>query len=993
MLQSWFLCLLVAKANAESLELRIDQISGLTKDVKGRTEYLMSVHSCSPICTLIGYESLAEKTAASVLSSDGIRGSFRLIVKLHRRTRPPPQKRTLIPVEVVEREGLLSDPSGGAIFDSGLQIFDSHSSFEPYGRVLLTGSSIGEKGNLNHNWRERDELIAEYIVDTTTSAVRRCRKSCSFHSDSSFVQKIVSNTTVDTPSFQLQLTAFPESSTERGSPSHLLLAAHFAEAAEKSMKQDLVLPFEFPGVTQRSGRNSHVSLVGSESHKCKKYRFVTSVGDDVAYVWYMSKDNGEDVPKRKYRLDTGSNQGATVIAFKNIEKSSIAYADTWGRNELSNVAFKDSSMYDHFQSFGKVHTGFHNRYNQVAEELRTWVRPGTNVLVTGAFVGGAMASLAYADWLSDKDMDIGLSFGVTFGAPQVGDKLFQKAFRELGRFEPSKASLGFFEQLVAADGKTGKVDLSTTMPSAIFDGLVPYPGIHSIDCLRSVLPIERLALSAPGHLRTFRSVGRRRYLYAGRRLTTRTEALAFHKSGTASNDTLQDLAKSVFMVHGNVMDHYIERLYSLYYDVQEMQYSRALRTVTRVQQLDHVKVSSETPECIHTTALQTTQALSVDIEVASKNDNMHLPKRIQMQVCEDCAKDAEPSCRHILLIGDASNTSGALVMPGQKTPMSFLSLRPLAKNTCVQFQSNKAHSPPTCATDLLPKESVRLASSPLIELKELLDCTKEQRCQMQFDGMTLLISSEMRNVFNESELVERAGVSRDGILLRGPSPLASSAAETQLRSSDDEAPMGTPGAQDPTSALWVEPPTQAPGVESASSTQVLKPALEPESGLSPTFAPMPPLSTSGVKAQTSAANRDIPPTNLILRPSPRSHPAQAPPPARKLGDLPGGLPVSASSFATSGHASDALSGKCESGTQCKCLSSTIRGCATPVAGQLGWCSVEPCERMRCSCDGTETCEKMETVVFDLVEAVRGGRYARCESRLASVALRADGRRS
>lgn len=74
------------------------------------------------------------------------------------------------------------------------------------------------------------------------------------------------------------------------------------------------------------------------------------------------------------------------------------------------------------RNFGKVHTGFHSRYNQVAEEPRTWIRPGTTVLVAGAFVGSAMASLAYANWLSDKKMNLGLTFGVTFGAPQVGDK-------------------------------------------------------------------------------------------------------------------------------------------------------------------------------------------------------------------------------------------------------------------------------------------------------------------------------------------------------------------------------------------------------------------------------------------------------------------------------------------------------------------------------------------------------------------------------------------
>lgn len=99
------------------------------------------------------------------------------------------------------------------------------------------------------------------------------------------------------------------------------------------MEEDILLPFEFPGVTQRSVRNRPVLVVRSESHKCSKYRFVTSVRDDVAYVWYVSKDKEEDAPLKKDRLNT-ANQGATIIAFKNIDKSRNAYADTWGRNEL-----------------------------------------------------------------------------------------------------------------------------------------------------------------------------------------------------------------------------------------------------------------------------------------------------------------------------------------------------------------------------------------------------------------------------------------------------------------------------------------------------------------------------------------------------------------------------------------------------------------------------------------------------------------------------------
>lgn len=989
LLQSWGWML--TSANAESIELRIDQVSGLTKDVKGRTEYLVSVHACSPVCALIGYESLAEKTTANVLSAEGIRGNFRLSVKLHRRTRPPPQERGLIPVEVVEREEPHSDPTDGTGIETGVHVSDSQPIFEPYGRVLITGSRVGERGNLNHNWREKDELIAEYTIDTTTSAVRRCRKSCSFHSGSSFVRSLVSNATADTPSFHLQLAAFPDSSSERTSPDHFLLAAHFAEAVEQSTKEDLFLPFEFPGETTTSLQNSKVSF-RYEGPKCTQYRFIAAVGDDVAFVWHMSRDKEEERPLQKDRLDTRPNQGATVIVFKDIDKSNKGYADAWGRNELSPVIFTGASTYDHFESFGKVHTGFHKRYNQVAEELRTWVRPGTRVLITGASAGGALASLAYADWLSDSDMDLGLSFGVTFGAPQVGDKKFQKAFRELGRFEPSKAKYGFFEQLVAADEKTGKVDIATTLPSAIFEGLVPYPGIHSIDCLRSVIPVERTALSAPGHLRAFRSVGRRRYLYSGKRLKAAAETKTAAAAAKASNDTLGDMADLAFMVQGDVMAHYIERLYSLYYDIQEMRFSHTLRTVSRFQQPRQPNASLEVHTCKNSPAQQDAQALSVNLEVSIQNDKTYIPKTVAVQVCDECSKKVDSGCRPFLIVGDASNTGGGLVAKGQKTAISFLSLRPVAKNACVQFLSNKMHSPPTCATDVLPKESVRLASSQLIELKELLACKKERRCQMQFDGMTLLIEGGMRKVLNESELVERAGFSNDGVLMQGEASVTPLSAERHVRPPRSETSLSNSGSEAMGSAVddssvpstSREEPIWAKGIESQSDGGKIKEPFHPEMAQPGMPTAVPTTIMSGTSPPEHIVTH-ISPIGKAMKPAPNPTRSQS---AVKLGDLAGGVPVSADSMTGPAGGREVASGGCESGTHCKCVSTTVSGCGTPVAGQLGWCSVESsCERMRCGCEGEEICEKRAALVFEIVEAVGGDRYARCESRVEEVAVR------
>lgn len=744
-------------ACGESLELRLTDIDGLNRKLDGRTENLVFVHECSPICSLMGIESLAETNSAHVISSEGIRGSFRLSITLRRRTRPPPQQRQDIPVEVVEHEGGSIDMLDLSRDNVDVFYSQSQSNFEPYGRVLLTGSNPGEKGNLNDNWRFVDEVVAQFIIDTTISAVRRCRKSCRFNSEASFVRRISGNSTLDKPSFKIQLTAFREGAALKSTPQDLLFAGYFAEAAERSLTEDLILPFPFPG--RKDDDAARTAVFTDSTGSCTKYRFVSAVGKEIAYVWRLSTVDDSIEHARLDQLDTGrSFDGTTIVVFKDIPKSSVHYTDIWGRNELLPVSFSGSAPYDHFGSFGKVHKGFLTRYNQIAEELRTWLRPGSSVLVTGSFAGGAMAALAFADWLSDSNMDLGMTFGVTFGAAQVGDKLFQRAFREMGKYEPSKASYGFFDQVTAGDEHSGRIDVSTRFPSVIFESFVPYPGVHSIDCLRSVFPVEKLALSSPGHMRTFRTVGRIHFLYAGRHLGPLDPKLRLDRrySSTVSNDTLRDLADSYFTIDGDRMSHYMERLTSLYADMQQSVYSNDWPNVpnlgVRVTDLGNIKGIRDTT-CEATVIPVPTEKLSISVEVSTTKPNPN--RALGINLCPSCSRSTpfiESLCRPMLYTANTTHSDyGVVPFALPPTPLTFSSLRPTPSQTCVQILLYALRKPHTCATDTLRPEVVRVAAAPLLELVEVVGCTAKQRCGMEFEGMRLMIAAGVET------LVERGG--------------------------------------------------------------------------------------------------------------------------------------------------------------------------------------------------------------------------------------------
>lgn len=482
---------------------------------------------------------------------------------------------------------------------------------------------------------------------------------------------------------------------------------------------------------------------------------MAAIGDDVAYVWRLSLVHERTDLDGRGHLDTGHNEkGTIVVAFKDIPRSNIFYQHIWGRDELLPVAFTGSIPFDHFRSFGKVHKGFLNRYNQVADELRTWLRPGANVLITGSFAGGSMAALAFADWLSDSSMGLGMVYGVTFGAAQVGDKLFQKAFRELGRYEPSKASYGFFEQLIAADERTGTVDIATRFPSTIFENFVSYPAVHSLDCLRTVLPVEKIVQSSPGHLRAFRPIGRRRFLYFGSYLRPAPSRLPFLRPSTPRlpRDGLNTVTSTFFILQTNRMAHYMERLISLYADSQ-----RALRQSHRenAPRFSKLRVRADlpkhpaSPSTCHGTMIPTpSEKLTVSLTISSGLPPSG-PLGLGINLCSSCSPHMsfnETLCHPIPHISNNTNPDYAAIPPSgsaSSTPLVFSTLRPIEAQTCMQLALYWLQKPYSCPTDTLPREMVRVASAPLLEMPEVLSCTGQERCGLEFEGMRVTIESHV----------------------------------------------------------------------------------------------------------------------------------------------------------------------------------------------------------------------------------------------------------
>lgn len=735
---------------ADSLELKLTGIDGLENSIHGQTEHLISVQECSPICSLVGTESITDTRSAHFISSEGIKGKFRLIITIHKRTRPPPQEREEIPVEVIEQE------TSPAEFAAHLRKQgQSSTDFEAYGRVLITGFNAGERGNLNHNWRYKDESIARFVMDTSVSAVRRCRKTCQFSSNASFFKTFPGSNTLDTPSFDVKLATIRESATVKTKSEDLLFAGYFTQAVERSLFQDLSLPFSFPGESPPVSTSS----ISHSQHlnSCTKYNFVASVGDDVAYVWRLSTLSSSGQLEKALNLDNArSLKSATVVVFKDVPSTSPQYQDFWGRGELVPTDFSGSVLYEQFSRFGKVHRGFHARYNQIAEELRTWLRPGTHVLVTGSFSGGAMAALAFADWLSDRNMDIGLTFGVTFGATQVGDKLFQRAFRELGRHEESRMSYGFFEQLVSADEQGGKLDFSSKFPSSIFENFAPYPGVHSLDCLRTIFSLERFALSSPGHLRTYRSVGRRRYIHAGKHLRASHQSSLSEPSLSTeiSNETMSNAANSLFLFQKDRMNHYMERLTSLYAETQ------ALISSTHPISLRLLRPHSNQSQPIGTCSARVvpppTHYLSLSIEGTKVHHNLG----VGVNLCGSCSPDKhfnQSLCRAMPSVSNSTHPNVAMLSESSE-PVHFTTLQPWDEQSCVQVVLHLVQKSATCANEKMPTEALALKTMPLVELHEVLGCTKSQRCGLKMEGVNIILTAKTGNLVERNDDAVRGSV-------------------------------------------------------------------------------------------------------------------------------------------------------------------------------------------------------------------------------------------
>ena len=76
--------------------------------------------------------------------------------------------------------------------------------------------------------------------------------------------------------------------------------------------------------------------------------------------------------------------------------------------------------------YGKVHRGFYHAFNDVRSSLEAVLAPVRNrrLIVTGHSLGGALATVAAAEWLQDNSFAPAAAF--TFGQPRVGDSQVAK---------------------------------------------------------------------------------------------------------------------------------------------------------------------------------------------------------------------------------------------------------------------------------------------------------------------------------------------------------------------------------------------------------------------------------------------------------------------------------------------------------------------------------------------------------------------------------------
>ena len=78
-------------------------------------------------------------------------------------------------------------------------------------------------------------------------------------------------------------------------------------------------------------------------------------------------------------------------------------------------------------AYGTVHSGFHSAFRDVAEELVRVLPTNKPIWLTGHSLGGALASIAAAEW--GRDFSINGVF--TYGQPRVGDAEFASAVKDL----------------------------------------------------------------------------------------------------------------------------------------------------------------------------------------------------------------------------------------------------------------------------------------------------------------------------------------------------------------------------------------------------------------------------------------------------------------------------------------------------------------------------------------------------------------------------------
>lgn len=189
---------------------------------------------------------------------------------------------------------------------------------------------------------------------------------------------------------------------------------------------------------------SKIYNVEHQGNNLERQDFLRS--EDQKAAWYGSSDayNDNDASKMMIPRDMvykqtirGDSNEASRLVFKVMGQIT---ANVYEKNGQLIIAFKGTSTLGDFitdvnafkstsantiipNAKGNVHSGFLAAYGSIRKELKQIIdaNPDKKVLFTGHSLGGALATLAGAEFTNNARV-------ITYGAPQVGDDAFVDAY-------------------------------------------------------------------------------------------------------------------------------------------------------------------------------------------------------------------------------------------------------------------------------------------------------------------------------------------------------------------------------------------------------------------------------------------------------------------------------------------------------------------------------------------------------------------------------------